>query len=48
MAEYWYHGGGCRAWLKVVRNTLTHDIKSVRPAQGAGAAQPHAPTAGGA
>jgi len=48
MAEYWYHSGGCLAWLKVVRNTLTHDIKSVRPAPGAGATQPRAPTAGGA
>ena len=33
--EYWYHGGGCRAWLKVARSTLTHEIKSVEPAPGA-------------
>jgi heterotetrameric sarcosine oxidase delta subunit len=39
MQEYWYHGGGCRAWLKVGRNTLTHEIKSVEPAGGAGAAK---------
>ena len=39
MQEYWYHGGGCRAWLKVGRNTLTHEIKSVEPAAGAGAAK---------
>ena len=38
-SEYWYHGGGCRAWLKVGRNTLTHEIKSVEPAAGAGAAK---------
>ena len=38
-SEYWYHGGGCRAWLKVARNTLTHEITSVEPAAGAGAAK---------
>ena len=39
MSEYWYHGGGCRAWLKVTRNTLTHEISAVEPAAGAGAAK---------
>jgi sarcosine oxidase subunit delta len=39
MTEWWYHGGGCRAWLKVARNTLTHEIRSVEPAPGAGAAK---------
>jgi heterotetrameric sarcosine oxidase delta subunit len=39
MTEYWYHGGGCRAWLKVARNTLTHEISSVEPTAGAGAAK---------
>ena len=39
MSEYWYHGGGCRSWLIVERNTLTHEIKSVRPASGTGAAK---------
>ncbi|KUM23392.1 sarcosine oxidase subunit delta [Mesorhizobium loti] len=39
MSEHWYHGGGCRAWLKVTRNTLTHEISSVEPAAGAGAAK---------
>ncbi|MER9239746.1 sarcosine oxidase subunit delta [Mesorhizobium sp. M0074] len=39
MSEYWYHGGGCRAWLKVARNTLTHEISSVEPAAGVGAAE---------
>ncbi|MDP6969884.1 MAG: sarcosine oxidase subunit delta [Gammaproteobacteria bacterium] len=24
--EYWQHTLGCRAWLKVQRNTLTHTI----------------------
>ena len=37
MNEYWYHGGGCRSWLKVARNTLTHEITSVEAAPGAGA-----------
>ncbi|RUX47459.1 MAG: sarcosine oxidase subunit delta [Mesorhizobium sp.] len=39
MSEHWYHGGGCRAWLKVTRNTLTHEISAVAPAAGAGAAK---------
>jgi heterotetrameric sarcosine oxidase delta subunit len=38
-SEYWYHGGGCRTWLKITRNTLTHEISSVEPAAGAGAAK---------
>jgi heterotetrameric sarcosine oxidase delta subunit len=37
MSEYWYHGGGCRAWLKVARNTLTHEISAIEPAAGVGA-----------
>ncbi|TIS54679.1 sarcosine oxidase subunit delta [Mesorhizobium sp.] len=37
MSEYWYHGGGCRAWLKITRNTLTHEISAVEPAAGVGA-----------
>jgi len=24
--EWWHHGAGCRQWVKVVRNTLTHQI----------------------
>lgn len=39
MSEHWYHGGGCRAWLKVTRNTLTHEISAVEAAAGAGARQ---------
>jgi sarcosine oxidase subunit delta len=31
--EWWYHGSGCRQWLKVSRNTLTHVIKAVRLAR---------------
>ena len=32
MREHWYHGGGCRAWLVVERNTTTHRIASATPA----------------
>jgi heterotetrameric sarcosine oxidase delta subunit len=28
-SEYWYHGGGCRSWLVVTRNTRTHEISDV-------------------
>lgn len=35
LREFWYHGGGCRAWLVVTRNTLTHEIAAVGPAPGA-------------
>jgi sarcosine oxidase subunit delta len=38
-SEHWYHGGGCRAWLKIARNTLTHEISSVEAAAGVGAAK---------
>ncbi len=24
--EYWYHSGGCRAWLVVTRHTVTHAV----------------------
>jgi sarcosine oxidase subunit delta len=27
--ELWYHVFGCRSWLKVTRNTRTHDILAV-------------------
>lgn len=30
--ETWQHLHGCRMWLYVERNTLTHKILSVRPA----------------
>jgi heterotetrameric sarcosine oxidase delta subunit len=28
--ELWYHGFGCRSWLVVARNTLTHQISAAR------------------
>jgi len=30
--EWWLHVGGCRRLLKVVRHTLTHEIRSAEPA----------------
>ena len=41
--ELWYHSGGCRAWLRVRRNTLTHEIMDValaRTASDGGGRQP--------
>ncbi len=31
--ELWQHVGGCRAWLVVTRNTLTHAITKVEAAR---------------
>ncbi|GIT89970.1 sarcosine oxidase subunit delta [Jannaschia pagri] len=31
--ELWHHGSGCGAWLLVERDTVTHDILSVRLAR---------------
>jgi len=28
-AELWHHAGGCRAWLRVVRDTRTHAVLEV-------------------
>jgi heterotetrameric sarcosine oxidase delta subunit len=28
--EFWYHAGGCQAWLIIQRDTRTHAIASVR------------------
>ncbi|MEX0969855.1 MAG: sarcosine oxidase subunit delta [Paracoccaceae bacterium] len=28
-AELWQHDYGCRAWLHVLRNTVTHEVLSV-------------------
>ena len=32
-AEYWQHHSGCRQWMTVVRDTVTHEIESVTPAR---------------
>ncbi len=29
-SEFWQHTGGCRQWLQVERDTLSHEILSVR------------------
>ncbi len=29
--DLWYHEQGCTAWLKVTRNTVTHEVLSVDP-----------------
>jgi sarcosine oxidase subunit delta len=33
--ERWQHSDGCRLWLIVERDTLTHEITSVTPARSA-------------
>jgi methylglutamate dehydrogenase subunit B len=38
--EWWHHFAGCRQWLKVERNTLTHEI---RAAIGPAETLPHTP-----
>lgn len=37
LREHWQHSSGCRAWLTVTRDTRTHEILAVEPAQGASA-----------
>ena len=32
--ELWYHGSGCTAWLIVERDTVSHEVFSVRLAGG--------------
>ncbi len=29
--ELWHHAQGCRAWIVVTRDTLTHEITGARP-----------------
>ena len=29
-AEWWHHNLGCRQWLLIVRDTVTHDVLSIR------------------
>lgn len=35
--DLWYHEQGCSSWLKVTRNTVTHEILAVEAVAGAGA-----------
>lgn len=30
--EWWHHGAGCRAWIKVRRDTLSHEVLGSAPA----------------
>jgi heterotetrameric sarcosine oxidase delta subunit len=32
--ELWYHSFGCRSWLRVTRDTRTHEIVGVARAKG--------------
>jgi heterotetrameric sarcosine oxidase delta subunit len=32
-AESWYHAAGCRRFLTVERNTLTHEVRSAHDAR---------------
>ena len=38
-SEWWLHTAGCRRLLRVVRHTLTHEIRSVDAATGPAAAE---------
>ncbi|HYB09921.1 MAG TPA: sarcosine oxidase subunit delta [Alphaproteobacteria bacterium] len=31
--ELWQHTSGCRQWIRVVRDTLTHEISGCSPAR---------------
>ena len=30
-AEWWQHAAGCRQWFKLVRHTVTHEIRAALP-----------------
>jgi methylglutamate dehydrogenase subunit B len=45
-SETWHHVNGCRMWLIVERDTMTHEIRSVRPAHEGNAAVLAATAAG--
>ncbi len=46
--EFWYHGAGCRAWLVVTRNVVTHEIIGIEMAREAALARHAAASAGAA
>jgi len=33
IAEYWHHTGGCRQWLVVQRDSVTHEVYGVTAAR---------------
>jgi sarcosine oxidase subunit delta len=34
--ELWYHGFGCRSWLRVTRDTRSHEVSNVVLVKGTG------------
>ena len=38
--EYWHHVIGCRQWLVVTRDTLSHEITECMPAEQAAGIEP--------
>ena len=34
-SEHWHHANGCRAWITVQRDTMTHEITNTAPASDA-------------
>ena len=34
LLEHWHHHGGCRRWLVIERDTVTHQVYSVQDAAG--------------
>lgn len=45
IAEYWHHTGGCRQWMVVERDSLSHEVYGVTPAQDWKAGKPRRPAA---
>ena len=37
--ELWYHVSGCRSWIRVTRDTRTHEILAAVPGKPANAAE---------
>ena len=46
-SETWHPVNGCRMWLVVERDTMTHEIQSVRAAHDGCASVLHSPSTGG-
>jgi heterotetrameric sarcosine oxidase delta subunit len=32
-AEFWHHSHGCRMWLRILRDTVTHEILASAPSE---------------
>ncbi|MFQ5934857.1 MAG: sarcosine oxidase subunit delta [Acidiferrobacterales bacterium] len=39
--ELWQHTAGCRQWLRVHRDTFSHEVLATEPAGGAGSGDKH-------